>query len=424
MSEARKSLFPLLNFKKIALFLAVIGPGIITASVDNDAGGITTYTIAGAHFGYSLLWTLIPITVALIIVQEMCARMGVVTGKGLSDLIRENFGLKMTVLLTLVLLVANLGNTMAEFAGIAASMGIFFGENSKYVVVPIAAAVVWVLVVKGTYSLVEKIFLVASTFFVTYVISGLLAGPDWGYVASKALVPTISFNPGYIAMLIGLVGTTIAPWMQFYIQSSVVEKGVKISDYKYTKWDVIIGCLITDIVAFFIIVTCATQLFSHGISVETAADAAQALGPLAGDYSKLLFAAGLFVASMFAASILPLSTAYTVCEGMGWDSGLNKSFWDAPHFYTLYTLLIVIGAAIILIPGAPLIEIMLLSQVLNGMLLPVILIFMLMLINNKKLIGSYTNGNVFNYISWGLTLILTLLTLAMVVTSIFPWLFR
>ena len=424
MSDERKSRFHRLNFKQVALFLAIIGPGIITASVDNDAGGITTYTIAGAHFGYSLLWALIPITVALIIVQEMCARMGVVTGKGLSDLIRENFGLKMTVLLTLVLLVANLGNTMAEFAGIAASMGIFFGDSSKYVVVPIAAAVVWVLVVKGTYSLVEKIFLVASTFFVTYVISGVLAGPDWGYVASKALVPTISFNPGYIAMLIALVGTTIAPWMQFYIQSSVVEKGVKISDYKYTKWDVIIGCLITDIVAFFIIVTCATQLFSHGISVETAADAAQALGPLAGEYSKLLFAAGLFVASMFAASILPLSTAYTVCEGMGWDSGLDKKFRDAPHFYALYTLLIVIGAAIILIPGAPLIEIMLLSQVLNGILLPVILVFMLILINNKKLMGSYTNSKVFNYISWGLTVVMTLLTLAMVVTSIFPWIIR
>jgi NRAMP (natural resistance-associated macrophage protein)-like metal ion transporter len=409
---------PKVGFRQIAMFLAIVGPGIITASVDNDAGGITTYTIAGAHFGYSLLWTLIPITVALIIVQEMCARMGVVTGKGLADLIRENFGLRMTVLLTLVLIVANLGNTMAEFAGVAASMEIF--HVNRYIAVPVAAALVWVLVVKGTYSLVEKIFLVASAFYVTYVLSGLLAGPDWGYVAAKAVTPTISFDPGYIGMVIALVGTTIAPWMQFYIQSAVVEKGIKLSDYRFTKWDVILGCLVTDLVAFFIIVTCAATLFASGISVESARDAAFALFPLAGDYSAWLFAFGLFNASIFAASILPLATAYTVCEGLGWDSGIDKKFRDAPQFYTLYTLLIVVGAAIILIPGAPLITIMLLSQVLNGVLLPFILVFMLLLINNRKLMGKHTNGKVYNYLAWGLTVIMTLLTVAMVVTSVFP----
>ncbi|CAJ35131.1 Nramp family divalent metal transporter [Methanocella arvoryzae] len=419
--ERKTALFSGINFKQIALFLAVIGPGIITASVDNDAGGITTYTLAGAHFGYSLLWTLIPIAIVLVIVQEMSARMGVVTGKGLSDLIRENFGLKLTVLLTLVLLVANLGNTMAEFAGVAASMEVF--HVTKYISVPIAAALVWILVVKGTYSMVEKIFLIASAFYLTYAISGLLANPDWGYVAASTVVPTVSFNPGYLAMVIGLVGATIAPWMQFYIQSSIVDKGIKISEYRYTKLDVIIGCLVTDIVAFFIIVTCAATIYPSGISVESAAEAALALVPLAGQYSSWLFAFGLFNASILAASILPLATAYTICEGMGWDSGIDKKFKDAPQFYTLYTMLIVIGAAIILIPGIPLIEIMVMSQVLNGILLPVILVFMLLLINNKKLMGSYTNGKIYNYISWGLTIAMTLLTLAMIATSIFPGLF-
>ncbi len=410
------------KWKQAAIFLAIIGPGIITASVDNDAGGITTYTLAGAHFGFNLLWTLIPITVALIVVQEMCARMGVVTGKGLSDLIRENFGVKLTVLLILVLIVANMGNTMAEFAGVAASMEIF--GVSKYIAVPIAAALVWVLVVKGTYSLVEKIFLIASSFYATYIVSGLLAHPNWGEVASKSVVPSINFNPGYIGMVIGLVGTTIAPWMQFYIQSAVVEKGVKLSEYKYTKWDVIMGCLVTDLVAFFIIMTCAVTIFPAGIRVDTAAEAALALVPLAGQYSGWLFAFGLFNASVFAASILPLATAYTVCEGMGWDTGIDKKFRDAPQFYTLYTLIIVIGAAIILIPGAPLITIMLLSQVLNGMLLPVILVFMLLLINNKKLMGKYVNGKIYNYLAWGTTIAMTVLTLALIVTSLFPWLLK
>ncbi len=421
-SAAGRFRLPRVSGKSIMLFLAVVGPGIITASVDNDAGGITTYTIAGAHFGYSLLWTLVPITAALIVVQEMCARMGVITGKGLADLIRENFGVRLTVLLIVVLIAANLGNTMAEFAGVAASMEIF--GISRYVSVPIAAGLVWVLVVKGTYSLVEKIFMIASSFYATYVVSGLLAGPNWREVATKSVVPHVSFDPGYIGMVIGLVGTTIAPWMQFYIQSAVVEKGVKVADYRYTKWDVIIGCLVTDLVAFFIIVTCAAVLFAHQITVETAKEAALALGPLAGQYSGWLFAFGLFNASVFAASILPLATAYTVCEGMGWDTGIDKKFRDAPQFYALYTLLIVVGAAIILIPGAPLITVMVLSQVLNGMLLPIVLVFMLVLINNKKLMGAHVNGRVFNYLAWGTTIAMTLLTIALIVTSLLPGLLK
>ena len=310
---------------------------------------------------------------------------------------------------------------MAEFAGVAASMEIF--GVSKYISVPIAAALVWVLVVKGTYSLVEKIFLVASAFYATYVISGLLAQPDWGMVASKSVVPTVSFDPGYLGILIGLVGTTIAPWMQFYIQSAVVEKGVKLSEYQYTKWDVVIGCMVTALVAFFIILTCAATIFEKGVEVQTAAEAALALVPLAGQYSGWLFAFGLFNASVFAASILPLATAYTVCEGMGWDTGIDKKFRDAPQFYTLYTLLIVLGAAIILVPGAPLITIMVLSQVLNGMLLPVVLVFMLLLINNRKLMGKYVNGRLYNYFAWGTTIVMTVLTIALVITSIIPGLF-
>ncbi|MCD1295477.1 Mn transporter [Methanocella sp. CWC-04] len=403
--------------RNIALFLAVIGPGIITASVDNDAGGITTYTLAGAHFGYGLLWTLIPITIALIVAQEMCARMGVVTGKGLADLIRENFGVKATILLILGLVLANFGNTMAEFAGVAASMEIF--GVSKYISVPIAALLVWLLVVKGTYSVVEKIFLMASGFYITYAISGLLSGPNWGVVATNLVVPTINDSPEYLLLLVGMVGATIAPWMQFYIQSSIVDKGIKLSDYKFTRLDVIIGCLVTDIVVFFIILTCATTIFSNGIRVDTAKDAALALFPLAGNYAASLFAFGLFNASVFAASILPLSTAYCVCEGIGWDSGLDKSFKDAPHFYTLYTLLLVVGALLILVPNAPLLIIMWISQVMNGMLLPFVLIFMLVLINNKKLMGEYVNSRLFNIVAWSTSIVMILLTAMILLMEIF-----
>ncbi len=419
MTELKSGRFSL---KNILLFLAVIGPGIITASVDNDAGGITTYSLAGAHFGYMLLWTLVPITIALIVVQEMCARMGVVTGKGLSDLIRENFGVRITVLLIIVLVLANLGNTMAEFAGVAASLEIF--GISRYISVPIAAALVWLLVVKGTYSFVEKIFLIASAFYATYVISGFLSGPNWGNVIEKSIVPSFSFQPSYLLMLIGLVGTTIAPWMQFYIQSAIVEKGIRLSDYRFTRLDVVMGCFVTSLVAFFIIMTCAATMYVNGITIETAADAARALAPLAGQYASWLFAFGLFNASVFAACILPLATAYTVCEGIGWDSGVDKKFKDAPHFYVLYTSLIVLGALAILIPGAPLIGIMLISQVLNGMLLPFVLVFMLLLINNKKLMGEYTNSKLFNVLAWGTTIIMSILTVLLVVTSIIPGLFK
>jgi len=413
-----KGRIPKISLAQLAIFLGVLGPGIITANVDNDAGGITTYSIAGAHFGYSLLWTLIPITIALFVVQEMCARMGVVTGKGLADLIREHFGVKPTVILLLGIIIANLCTTTAEFAGVAASMEIF--GVSKYISVPVAAALVWLAVVKGNRRSLEKIFLLASSVYVTYIISGMMLHPDWMFLFTQTVTPSVSLESGYLYMVIGVVGTTITPWMQFYLQSTIVEKGVKLSEYKYTKWDVYVGCIITDVVSYFIIFTCAATIFVNGIQIETAKDAALALFPLAGSYSAWLFAFGLLNASLFAASVLPLSTAYFLCEGMGWDSGLNKRFRDAPQFYLLYTLLIAFGAIIILFPDAPLLTIMVLSQVINGSLLPLVLVFMLMLVNNKKLMGDYVNGKLFNVIAWTTTIIMSILTLLLVVTALIP----
>ncbi len=403
---------------RLMLVLAVIGPGFITASVDNDAGGIFTYSLAGAQFGYSLLWTMIPITIALVVVQEMAARMGAVTGKGLSDLIREEFGFRVTFLLMAALVVLNLTNVVAEFAGVASSLELF--GVSRFIVVPAAALLVWVIVVKGTYQSIEKVFLAASGFYICYIIAGLLAHPDW----KAAAIATVSRPQGhgmrdyaYITMLIALVGTTIAPWMQFYLQASIVEKGITARQYRTSRWDVILGCLFTDIVAWFIIVACAATLFASGHrQVADASDAAQALRPLAGEYAYLLFAAGLFNASIFAASILPISTAYAVCEGLGFESGLDKKFHEAPVFYWLYTLLIVIGAGVLLIPGLPLVYISVLSQVFNGIVLPVVLVFMLLLTNDKELMGSYANSRGFNVIAWVTVVVMVALTIAMTLT--------
>ena len=404
-----------LNKKKILVFLSVLGPGIITANVDNDAGGIATYSVAGAHFGYSLLWTLIPITIALVVVQEMCARMGVVTGKTLADLIREKFGIKTTFYLMLCLLLADMGNTVAEFAGWASAMEIF--GVSKYISVPIGAFAVWLLVVKGTYRFVERIFLIACTVFLTYVVSAYLVHPPWGQILVDTVRPSFDFKASYLMMLIGIVGTTIAPWMQFYLQSAVVEKNIKIEHYGASRMDVIVGCVMTDVIAFFIIVACAATMYSGGIRITDAKDAAVALAPLAGKNASVLFAIGLANASLFAASILPLATAYYVCEGMGWESGINKNFKTAPQFMWLYTAIIVVGALIILIPNAPLVPIMLISQVVNGIMLPFVLIFMLILVNDKDLMGDYTNSKVFNVIAWATVLIMVALTLVLVVTS-------
>lgn len=379
------------------IFLSIMGPGIITANVDNDAGGITTYSVAGAHFGYSLLWSFIPIIIALVIIQEMCSRMAVVTGKGLADLIREEFGVKITFYAMLVLIGSNIFNTISEFAGIAASAELF--GISKYVMVPACALFVWWLIVKGTYKSVEKVFLVACIFYFSYIISGFLSKPDWNEIVSSSVKPVFKFNKYYLLMLTGVIGTTIAPWMQFYQQSSVVEKGIKLKNYRYSRLDVILGAFVVNIVAIFIVIVCANTLFKHGIRIETAKDAALALKPLAGKYCFYLFAFGLLNASVFSACILPLSTAYSACEGMGWEVGVNRRFREAPQFYMLYTSIIIIGASIILLPRVKLIPIMLLSQVSNGLLLPFVLIFMLLLVNNKRLMGKYTNSKIYNILA-------------------------
>ncbi len=398
---------------RLIIIFAVLGPGFITANVDNDAGGILTYSQAGAAYGYQLLWTMIPITIALIVVQEMCARMGAVTGKGLSDLIREEFGLRMTFVMMILLVVVNFYNVITEFIGIAGSIGLF--GVSKYISVPICAALVWALVVKGDYKKVEKIFLIASVFYIAYIVAGVLSRPDW----HNALVETVKLPPrtvwgdkAYVYMTVGVIGTTITPWMQFYLQSSIVEKGVTVRQYKASRLDVIVGSIFTDVVAWFIIVACAATLYVHGIrDITDASVAAQAMAPLAGRYASLLFAAGLFNASLFAASILPLSTAYTVCEGLGFESGLDKNFKEAPFFYWFYTLLIGAGAAVVLIPNFPMQKVALFSQVLNGILLPIILLFMLKLINKAELMGKYVNSVLFNGIAWATAIIVIGLTM-------------
>src|SRR6202166_4744950 len=399
---------------RVLLFLAVLGPGFITANVDNDSGGILTYSQAGAQFGYTLLWTMLPITIALIVVQEMCARMGVVTGKGLSDMIREEFGLRITFLMMIGILITNFGNIVTEFIGIATSLELF--GLPRNATVPVCCVIVWLIVVKGQYKSVEKVFLAASFFYVTYILAGTLAHPLWknAMLATVKLPAMHAFrDQAYLFMVIGVVGTTIAPWMQFYLRSSIVEKGVTTRGLRASRWDVITGCVFTDVVAWFIIVACAATLYVHGYrDIKYAADAAQALKPLAGQYAYILFAVGLFNASLFAASILPLSTAYTVCEGLGFESGLDKKFGEAPFFYWLYTLLIAAGGAVLLIPNLPLIKIAVLSQVVNGVVLPFVLIFMLLLITKKKLMGEYVNTRLFNAVAWVTTVVMIVLSAA------------
>jgi Mn2+/Fe2+ NRAMP family transporter len=404
---------------RLLMILAVIGPGFIAGEGGNDAGGIWTYSVAGAQFGYSLLWAMIPTTAALIVVQEMAARMGAVTGKGLSDLIREEFGLRITFFLMIALVVTNYANVTAEFAGVASSLELF--GVSRYIIVPLAAAAVWVLVVQGTYGTVEKIFLTASAFYVCYIVAGLLAGPDWLAAARATFAPPEANgirNYGYVYMLIGLVGTTISPWMQFYLQASVVEKGITVRQYRASRWDVIVGSVFAAIVAWFIIVACAATLHRTGVTtITSAADAAQALRPLAGEYAYLLFAAGLLNASLFAATVLPITTAYTVCEGLGFESGLDKKFHEAPVFYWLYTLLIVTGAGVLLVPNFPMTHMMVLSQVVNGIVLPFVLIFMLILTNDRELMGDHVNTRGFNIIAWTTVAVMIGLTLAMIATQ-------
>ena len=412
-SKVRRKSF----FRNFLIFLAVLGPGIITGSVDNDVGGITTYSVAGATYGYQLLWTLIPAFVVLYVVQEMNGRMGLVTGKGLADLIRENAGVKITFFIFIGLLFADILNTTTEFAGVAGSMEIF-GVN-KYISVPLVVIAIWLLVVKGTYRIAEKIFLIFSMALLSYIVSALLGHPNWGEIGNALIKPHMQFDRGYIGTIIGLIGTTIAPWMQFYMQSAVIEKGLTIKDYKYTRLDVIVGCVATVAVAFFIVVACASTLHETGTVINDASDAAQALKPLAGEFAAQIFAFGLFVASVFSAVILPVATAFYVCEAFGFEAGIDKKWKEAPKFYWLYTIIMLIGAGIILIPNAPLIAISLWSQRINGILLPVVLVCMMLLVNNKDVMGEYTNNRAANIIGWTTIVLLVGLSLTLLVTSLF-----
>lgn len=400
----------------LIVFISIMGPGIITANVDNDAGGITTYSLAGSQFGYDLVWLFIPMIIALAVIQEMGVRMGVVSGKGLADLIREKVGIKLTFLMTIALLAANMGNILAEFSGISVSSGIF--GVPKFIALPIAALAVWLLVVKGTYKSVEKIFLAASTVYLSYIVAGFLSQPDWTLAAHNIVVPQIVPSEAYITMVIGLVGTTIAPWMMFYLQSSVVEKGITLNNLKYSRIDAIFGAVVVNIVAFFIVIACAATIHANGIQVDNVVDISKALVPLAGQYAGLLFAFGFLNASLFAASILPLSTAYYVCESLGFEAGVSKGFREAPVFHGLYLGLIILAVIIIMLPNVPLLSILYLSQVANGILLPFLLIIMLLIINDRKIMGEHVNSRILNIISWATVIIVMSLSIALVVTTL------
>ena len=404
------------RWRRLVVLGAIVGPGIITANLDNDAGGITTYSLAGAIYGYRLLWTVIPVALALFVVQEMSSRLGVVTGKGLADLMREQFGVKAIFYLMVALLLTNWGNTMAEFAGLAAALEII--HVPRLVSVPIGAVFVWWLVTWGTYRAVEKVFLMASAFYVAYVISGIMAKPDWGNVLVSTVTPSFDMNLPFVVMVVGIVGTTIAPWMQFYQQAAVVEKGISTRNLREARLDVAIGSLMAVLVVWFILIACGATLHKAGIPIRNAADAAHALVPLAGRYAALLFGFGLFNASLFAAAILPLSTAYSVCEGMGWERGIDKKLQEAPWFYGIYTALIALGAGAILIPGVPLLKVLYLSQVANGILLPAVLLFMLILANRRDIMGEHVNSKTFNVVAWILVGSLIVMTLFLTVATL------
>jgi len=404
--------------RRLTLLLAVVGPGLITSNVDNDAGGISTYAQAGAQYGYTLLWSLIPMTIALYVTEEMCARMGVITGKGLSDLIREEFGFRPTFFVMVFGFFVDLANVVAEFAGVAAAMQIF--GISKYAAVPIAAILVWVMVMRGTYRQVEVIFLLACGFYLTYLFSAILAKPDWLLAAKYTVIPTVHLDSGYLVMLIGLVGTTIAPWQFFYLQAGFVEKKVGPRQYPQARADVMIGSISCMVIVFFIIVCTAATLYASGHrDIATAEDAARALIPLAGKWAGWTFAFGLLNASLFAASILPLSTAHVICEGLGFEAGIDRKFREAKIFYGLYTALIVIGAGVILIPDAPLWKILIFSQVGNGIWLPFVVIFILLLINRRDLMGEHVNTLTMNVVAWITAITMIVLTCVLLYMTIF-----
>ena len=404
--------------RRLLMYIAILGPGMITANAGNDAGGIATFASVGAEFGYSLLWILIPIAISLGIVQEMCARMGAVTGKGLADLIRERFGVRWTALIMLSLLIANAGVTVSEFVGIAAAAELF--NVSRFIAVPLAAILVWWLVAKGSYQKVEKVFLLMSLVFLGYIVSAFLSQPDWSAVAVGLVRPSLRLEHTFIFTLVAVVGTTISPYMQVYVQSSVVDKGVRADNYSETKTDVWVGTVFAILIVFFIVVSTAATLHKAGIPITSAADAAQALRPLAGRYAETLFGLGLFGASMLAAGVLPLATAYSISEALGFEKGVSRSFREAPIFLGTFTFLVAVGAAIAVIPNLPLIRVLLVTQVINGLLLPIVLFAVLKLVNNRELMGAHVNGPIYNVAAWLTAIVVTLLSLLYMLMTIFP----
>ena len=407
------------HMRNVLLFIGLIGPGVISAIAGNDAGGITMWSVAGAEFGYALFWTMIPLTLLLVVTQEMCARMGVVTGKGLADLIRENFGLKMTVVLMIGLFLANFATTVSEFAGIAAASELL-GFN-RFLVVLFAGFFVLFMIIRVNYKSLEKAFLLMCVFYVTYILSGFLAHPDWLHVAKSTITPVFSTDKNYWILLVGIIGTTIAPWMQFYLQASIVEKGVKMSDYIYSKWELIIGGILSNAISFFILLAAAATLFTYGVHISSAAEAAVALEPVAGKFAGLLFAVGLFAAAFFGAFILPLSTAYYVCEAFGWESGVNKKLHEAKEFYGVITLLVLPPMLMVLVPHVPLVPVIILAQVINGLMLPIILLAILYLVNNEKVMGEHVNAKGYNILCWICFVVLTATTLIMVGVTVWQW---
>ncbi len=413
----RPKVIPRIGKTRLLLFLAIVGPGIIAGSADNDAPGISTYSAAGGRFGYSMLWMLLIVTFSLAITQEMGARMGIVTGKPLAALIRERFSIRITFFAVAVMLIADMGTTIGEFSGTADGFQLF--GLSKYYMVPIVAVMVWLLVVRGSYRFAEKAFLILSVFYVTYVVSALLAHPNWHQALKGTVIPSFQLNSSYILLFIAVIGTTITPWGQSFIQSYVIDKGISIKHLRYSRIDIITGAILTDVIAAFIVIACAATIYASGGQIDTAAQAASGLVPLAGQFASSLFAFGLLNASVLAAAVLPLATSYAICGALGFESGISHSFKEAPAFHGIYTFLIGVAAVVALIPGLPLFQIMLLSQDLNGLLLPIILIFVMLLINDKRIMGKYVNGRIFNIVSWATIGSIILLSLLLVVTSFF-----
>ena len=393
-----------------------MGPGIITGFAGNDAGGVTTYTAVGAHYGFEMMWLLLLSTVGLLVIQEMCARMGAVTGKGLSDLIRERFGVRWTIVAMFALLIANGSNIVAEYAGIAASLQLFGVQ--RIVSVPIAAVLIWVLVVFFSYRIVERALFVLVLAYIAYPISAFIVGPPWGEVVRDSVIPTLPIGQAALIAALALVGTTITPYMQFYIQASVVDKGIDRDQYRFERVDVLLGAILTGLNGFFIVVVAGAVLHPAGIHVDSAADAAQALGPLAGQQAQLLFGVGLFGASLLAATIMPLSTSYAICEAFGWESGISKNFREAPVFMGLFTLLVVAGALIVLSPSVPLIPVILVSQNVNGLLLPIVLVFILKLAGDRRIMGDHANGRISQWIGIGTAIGASVLSIALVAITI------